>query len=224
VKRFFTSDLHFSHRNVINYCKRPYKDVTEMNNAIVQEWNRVVGPDDIVYILGDVSLNPKVVEEWVPKLNGVLYLIHGNHDATYPIAHGKPNRKASKMKERYHTAGFKAVLDQTTVELKNGRKVLLSHLPYSSTKNYDDRFMDMRPKDNGLFLLHGHLHAKYLKNKNMIDVGWDQKHSLFSEEEIINLIDNKKQFIYSTLYPRKTFFQWIKSLLEPKRKKYGKEV
>jgi calcineurin-like phosphoesterase family protein len=212
MKRYWTSDLHFSHARVIDYCKRPYKDVTEMNNAIVAEWNRVVNPEDTVYVLGDFSLNPKVAEEYTPKLNGTKILVHGNHCATYPYVFGRVNKKQDKMRQRYLAAGWSLITDEMTVTLKNGRDVLMSHLPYASAVKYDKRYMNMRPKDTGLFLLHGHLHAKYLKNNNMIDVGWDQKHTLFAEDEIISLIDNKEKFIYSWLYPKPTLWGWIKSL------------
>ena len=50
---FFTSDTHFNHTNIIRFCSRPFKDVEHMNETLIANWNRVVGPDNIVgnYIL-----------------------------------------------------------------------------------------------------------------------------------------------------------------------------
>lgn len=36
---FFTSDTHFGHANIINLCKRPFRDVNHMNDMLVENWN-----------------------------------------------------------------------------------------------------------------------------------------------------------------------------------------
>jgi calcineurin-like phosphoesterase family protein len=41
---FFTADTHFGYANVIRYDKRPFRDVTEMDEALIKNWNRAVGP------------------------------------------------------------------------------------------------------------------------------------------------------------------------------------
>ena len=55
-KVFFTSDTHFNHTNIIQYCQRPFKSTDEMNEAMIDNWNSVVGEDDTVFHLGDFSL------------------------------------------------------------------------------------------------------------------------------------------------------------------------
>ena len=52
---FFTGDTHFSHRNVINYCNRPFETAAEMNEKLIENWNKVVTKSDIVYHVGDVA-------------------------------------------------------------------------------------------------------------------------------------------------------------------------
>lgn len=32
---YFTSDTHFGHTNIIEYCKRPFRDTFHMNEAVV---------------------------------------------------------------------------------------------------------------------------------------------------------------------------------------------
>ena len=78
---FFTSDTHFDHKNIIRYCNRPWETVEEMNQALIDNWNSVVGPDDTVFHLGDVTFggNTNLIN-YVSQLNGHIVLIKGNHD------------------------------------------------------------------------------------------------------------------------------------------------
>lgn len=78
---FFTSDTHFNHANIIHFCNRPFKNVEEMNETVIRNWNSVVSSDDIVFHLGDFCLGGAA--EWtkiIDRLNGRIYLILGNHD------------------------------------------------------------------------------------------------------------------------------------------------
>jgi len=75
---FFISDSHFSHKNIIEYDKRPFGSVDEHDEAIIENWNKVVGKDDYVFHLGDFSFsNPG---EFYKKLNGRKTILKGNHD------------------------------------------------------------------------------------------------------------------------------------------------
>lgn len=80
-KIFVIADLHFSHKNIIEYEKRPFANVEEMNKTIVRNWNTFVSKHDTVFILGDVSFCGKEeTKELISKLNGKKVLILGNHD------------------------------------------------------------------------------------------------------------------------------------------------
>jgi calcineurin-like phosphoesterase family protein len=80
IKTFLTSDLHFSHKNIITFCKRPYFDVREMNQAMTDNWNSLISKEDLVYVLGDFSMHEKSVAHYLHKLNGLKILVRGNHD------------------------------------------------------------------------------------------------------------------------------------------------
>lgn len=83
TQTFFTSDTHFNHANIIEYCKRPWLDVEDMNTALIERWNSTVGPEDTVYHLGDFALGQQ--EKALPifeLLNGKKHLIAGNHDGS----------------------------------------------------------------------------------------------------------------------------------------------
>lgn len=78
---FFTADHHFGHRNIIRFQDRPFADVTAMDEALVERWNAAVGPDDVVYHLGDVGLcSPKALRALLDRLRGTIYLLRGNHE------------------------------------------------------------------------------------------------------------------------------------------------
>ena len=81
TKKFYTSDQHFGHANVIQHCSRPFADVDEMDAAMIAAWNAVVGRDDIVYCLGDFSCHGvERTREIFDALRGRKHLVIGNHD------------------------------------------------------------------------------------------------------------------------------------------------
>jgi len=81
---YFTSDTHFCHSNIIMYCNRAYSNVEEMNEDMIQNWNKVVRPNSHVYHLGDFAFtnkkNVKKVGEIIDRLNGKIHLCIGSHD------------------------------------------------------------------------------------------------------------------------------------------------
>jgi len=78
TKIYFTADTHFDHENIIGHCNRPFKNVGQMNHALISNWNKVVQKKDIVFFLGDLSFNND--DEFLKKLNGNIIHIKGNHD------------------------------------------------------------------------------------------------------------------------------------------------
>ncbi|MFW6219830.1 MAG: metallophosphoesterase family protein [bacterium] len=76
---YFTSDTHLNHKNIIKYCNRPFKNINEMNETIVENWNNTVHPTDTIYHLGDFSFGESI-REFTERLNGKIILIKGNHD------------------------------------------------------------------------------------------------------------------------------------------------
>lgn len=79
---FFTSDTHFNHKNIIAFCDRPFFSLEEMNEALIANFNRVVGKKDTVYHLGDFAMGQwHLAQPIFDRLNGAKkILIKGNHD------------------------------------------------------------------------------------------------------------------------------------------------
>ena len=83
---WWTSDYHFSHFNIIRYCKRPFKTAEEMNETIIRRHNEKVKPDDTVFFLGDFIFKGgkeggiEKYRQFEKRLNGKFIFIKGNHD------------------------------------------------------------------------------------------------------------------------------------------------
>ena len=71
---WITADLHLGHGNIIKYCNRPFNDVNHMNVMLVNNWNSVVSDDDVVFVLGDLSMGNKndAAELYIPMLKGYI--------------------------------------------------------------------------------------------------------------------------------------------------------
>lgn len=81
TKVFVTADQHFGHKNVIEYENRPFSSVEKMDEALIKNWNKVVGKNDKVYVLGDVSFHGREKTiEIIQRLSGRKTLVMGNHD------------------------------------------------------------------------------------------------------------------------------------------------
>lgn len=161
---WFTSDQHFGHRNIIQYCQRPWNNVDEMNLAIVKNWNNLVSPKDTVYVVGDVFLcSSQRATEIISQLQGKKILIRGNHD-----------RSIETMK----SVGFAEVHSKLYLKLRDGRTALLSHkpLPWSQFRDEAD------------LLIHGHHHHGDVTNGYRVNACvdlWDYRP--FSEDELCSL-------------------------------------
>ena len=137
---FLISDTHFDHKNILKFEEhfRPFKDVNEMNETLISNWNKTVGPNDEVYHVGDFAFGNKF-ERIGKRLNGHKYLVLGNHDNTNNI-------------QMYMDAGFSEFYGM--VKLDN---YILTHCPM-----HDTELMYYPGKKN----VHGHIHSRLVFDKN----------------------------------------------------------
>lgn len=80
------SDTHFGHQSCWEKFKRAdgsplrdFKSTEEMDETMIERWNAIVGPKDVVYHLGDVVINRRYMTT-LGRLNGRKKLVRGNHD------------------------------------------------------------------------------------------------------------------------------------------------
>ena len=130
----YIADWHYGHRNIILYDRRPFADTDEMNRVLVENWNRVVQPDDLVYVLGDMFwCVPGKACQVLDQLAGKKVLIRGNHDDTEHT--------------RFRNC-FDGIYDYLEIE-DEGRPVVLCHYPIPFYKN----------QPGGWYHLYGHVHV-----------------------------------------------------------------
>lgn len=126
---WFTSDQHYGHTNIISFCKRPFESATEMNEAMIKNYQALVKPKDVVYILGDLAFcDPEPI---VNRLPGQKHLVLGNHD--------------QRRKNQLHRLPFNWIKESALVDVE-GQSIFLCHHPWLSWPR-------------GAWHLYGHLHG-----------------------------------------------------------------
>ena|ERR1035437_9337775 len=194
---WITSDLHISHERISELAGRPFSNIEDMNAAIVENWNETVSPKDTVFILGDLCLGKLDLSLPIAgKLQGIKLLIPGNHDRLHPMYSHKKGYDQWAARYRDEADIFAVSNPQVRIDIGHHRKVLVSHFPYSGDSRKEDRFVDYRPVDTGEFLVHGHVHEKWLQKGRQINVGIDaHSGAIASIERIAALIDAGSQDI-----------------------------
>lgn len=145
-----------------------------MNYDIIARWNSVVGPDDVVWVLGDVVMGGwRKNLSMVAQLNGTKHLVFGNHDKPF----GKKPVPAAERSLEYMEAGFASVRGGT-VGIRLGDRgeypAIMGHFPYSGdSRNEGDRYKESRPLDQGQWLLCGHVHDAWRQKGRQVNVGLD---------------------------------------------------
>ena len=192
MKTWITSDIHISHERISELAGRPFSNIDDMNEAIIENWNSTVAPHDIVFIVGDLCLGKMDLSlPLAGQLQGSKRLIPGNHDRVHPLYRNK--KGYDQWAARYQDeAGIEVILDpQIRINIGHHRKVLISHFPYSGDSGKEDRFLDQRPVDTGEFLVHGHVHEAWLQKSRQINVGIDAWGGMIvSMDEVAGLIDS----------------------------------
>ncbi len=171
---WFSADHHFGHTRIAELTNRPWTDVDEMNEALIDNHNAVVADDDLVILVGDLCMG-KIAEslELVRRLRGNLVLVSGNHDRTHPCYNHKPGRREEFM-QKYQEVGLTLWPEQILFPiLGTGINALICHFPYTGDSHGEDRYAEHRPVDTGRFLLHGHVHDSFLARGRMYNVGVD---------------------------------------------------
>lgn len=139
---FIVSDLHLGHSKDFIYDVRGFENVEDMNAEIIRRWNRVVGEEDDVFVLGDLVMGSLENMQLLEELNGRLHIVRGNHDTDtrWDFYQKLPN----------------VVEAENSLYLRyDGYKFYLSHYPTITTR------ADVgKPLKKCLVNLCGHTHTK----------------------------------------------------------------
>ncbi len=187
--RWFTADPHFGHARIIELAHRPFRNVEEMDRAILDRASSVVGPEDELWVLGDLALG-RIADslQVASRLPGRKALILGNHDR--PFMERTRERRA-QFRAAYEDAGFRVLEDLVVPDRIGGHEVLLSHYPYEGDSiEGEERHMDVRAVDQGLPIVHGHVHERWRIQGRQINVGVDvNDFTPVSEEQLAGWLD-----------------------------------
>lgn len=137
---YYIGDCHFRHNAVLQFDKRPFATIEEMEETMIKNWNDAVKQDDNVYILGDFCWGKK--GDWLQllrKLSGNKILILGNHDLTHFPKELKAQFSDIKDSKEITDIGVDGV----------ERKVILYHYPILLYKH---------SSDPNTYMLCGHVH------------------------------------------------------------------
>lgn len=137
----FASDLHLGHKNIVELCKRPFSDVDEMDTALIENWNRKVKKNDVVYLTGDIVWDKKKVAYYMEQLSGKKILIAGNHDSSW-------------IKREECQKYFEEILPYLEVHL-NGHPITMCHYPMLEWRSSREEL-----KRKLGYLIHGHIHNR----------------------------------------------------------------
>jgi calcineurin-like phosphoesterase family protein len=147
---------------------RGFASVQEHDEAIISNWNRVVGPKDMVFLAGDAVMGARKLNlQLFKRMNGTKLLISGNHDDCWP-GHSSSWTKLAMYQEvfAYIQPFLKLTID--------GQMVMVSHFPYIADHTDPPRYNQFRLRNTGAWLLHGHTHsAERRTSAREIHVGAD---------------------------------------------------
>lgn len=150
---WLVSDTHFNHTNIIEFCDRPFVGARHMNEVLIENWNSVIKPKDIVWHLGDFGFsgshknNAHKLSDIYYQLHGQKHLILGNHD--------EKNTDVLNL-------NWSSVSHYEFIKW-DGKRYVLCHYPMAS----------WRDASRGVKHFHGHCHGNMAAWKNRLDVGVD---------------------------------------------------
>lgn len=169
---FFTADLHCSHGNIIKHSRRPFANITEMDDTLIHNINALIQKNDTFYILGDLSWNEQATHKFLGRVNcNNIHYIRGNHEG------------GTKTLEYQ----FKSCENYAEIIIESQR-IVLCHYPLLSWRGmYRESWM-----------LHGHCHGNLKDDPyaRRIDVGVDCFNYFPVSFDQIKEIMSKKKFKY----------------------------
>lgn len=179
---YWISDLHFGHKNILEYCKRPWNSVDEMNEGLISNWNQIIKTEDNVFVVGDMMMGPSSAWEGIlNRLNGRIHLVKGNHDHKF-VKQTYVQSRMVWIKDYYEYR----VQDADAENGKNQLIIMQHFAPYVWDESH-----------KGSWALSGHSHGSldlWHRERLSLDVGVDAETSKYfpiSYQQIKYAMSNK---------------------------------
>ncbi|MCJ8518488.1 calcineurin-like phosphoesterase family protein [Pseudorhizobium tarimense] len=147
---YFTSDTHFGDSRVLRIDRRPFSNIFEHDEAMIETWNEIVAPEDEVWHLGDVmkAREAEEADALLDRLNGRKHLIIGNNDPASVTA----------------AAGWASVQHYAEIRLAD-QLLVLCHYAFRTWNQMSKKSIN----------LHGHSHGRLKPMPRQFDVGVDAR-------------------------------------------------
>lgn len=169
---WFTSDLHFGDNRLEMFSRDMFfQDLDDFERTIIRTWNLTISKNDIVYIIGDVALNPASCLK-IKELSGKKILIRGNYD--------RDDMTAKYGVTQYLSELFDEIYDEKVIEIY-GILLNLNHFPEKCRTD--------------LFNITGHIHGLWRVQRNMINVGIDAwNYQLLNKDKLLFFYNAIKKY------------------------------
>ena len=131
---YYTADTHFGHENIIKLCNRPFASIEDMNDALIDNWNKKVGGNDTVYIIGDMFYKCSEAEDILKMLKGKKHLIIGNHDGSWLT--------------KFNATPYFESIELMRETSADGHGITMCHYPLLTWRH-----------EKKTYMIHGHTHA-----------------------------------------------------------------
>jgi len=178
---FYTADCHFGHENIIKLCNRPFSNVNEMDEKLIENWNKKVTNGDSVIIAGDMFYKHPDPLSVLKRLKGHKTLVPGNHDWSWFAQFGS-------LREQYEEYIYYCWGHVECFNDSRFGNVTVCHYPWLTWEHSGKSFM-----------IHGHLHTRtddiwsFVKNcPKLPNAGVDINN--FEPVALDELIINNKKF------------------------------
>lgn len=160
MRIFLTGCPHFGHANMFIKHGRPFRDIDEMDGAMIDNWNNVVTPEDTVYLLGDVTMG-RTALEYLEMLSGDIIVIPGNHDRMWVKARAFDWRQTRLPMGTVRVGNLMEMF-----RYRNRTCVTVCHYQMERWPGYG------HPKRPG-YHFHAHAHGKSKRMNYRLDVSMD---------------------------------------------------
>lgn len=176
----FTSDTHFFHDNVVDFCDRPWT-AEDQTIELIKRWNAKVSPTQFVVCLGDFAFlrgnkTKHLLHFVMGQLNGKKIMIMGNHDSL---------DFWRRFKQKHGEAYDIISVEYYRRLVVNKQPVMCCHYPIYSWDS----------KEHGSWHLHGHMHGSLPPYGKMLDVGIDNhpNFELWTWSEIVEAMKERPE-------------------------------
>lgn len=181
---WFTADLHFGHANVLKFqeefgTRAIARDIEHHDRLIIENWQRLVEPEDTVYIIGDMFFcNATRALGILEQLPGKIHLVYGNHDKVIRV---------NPALQGY----FRTIQEYLEINL-DGQHICMMHYP----------IYEWNRMHRGALHLYGHTHGKVNVEGRAMDVGIDTRNDLC----LWNWLDIREILTKKTIRPHHNKF------------------